>query len=62
MNWTVFPKTIWFWQKNNSFAVILSGWYAFQANEEYYGNHMNISLFVHTCRGDGFYLPVSNLI
>lgn len=61
-NWTVFPKTIWFWQKNYSFAVILSVWYALQANEQYFGNHMDISIFVHIYRCDDFYLLVRNLI
>lgn len=54
INWTVLPKTIWFWQKNYSFALILSVWYAFQAKEEYFGNQMDISIFVYPYRGDGF--------
>lgn len=45
-----------------SFAVILSVWRAFQTIEECFGNHMDISTFVHICRCDGFYLPVNNLI
>jgi len=46
----------------NSLAVILSVWCAFQNIEEYFGNRMDISTFVHVCRCDGFYLPVNKLI
>lgn len=61
-NWTVFPKTVCLGGGGYSSAVILSVWCAFQTIEEYFGNHMVVSTFVHICRCGGFYLPVNKLI